>query len=236
MQGRFRASDVLLATFELLSILLFAPLVALLRPALAAPSWRGPALIGVTYVLLCVAVVKIRRLRRAEGARAFRTGWLGLPGICFGFYVLYMAAEAGGFFNWVEEVDTSSMPWWIAFAALGAIGLAVAYLLVLAVGIEPTIGPGPRREVTRLLCLAVAQLMIVILAAHFELMGAGSEPEPTGFGGKVLIFLAVYLFFLLFMATPRLLLLAMEPTPVAVVAFLAGTGYYVWTTLAGTAF
>ena len=234
MASRTYIGDIITAAFELVSILVFGRLVAFFAEIFRTPSWKGMSVIVVAYVLLCVAVVFIRKLTPREGSVEVKTSWIGLPALCFGFFVLYMAAEAAGFFGWLEGVDTTTMPWWTAFAGLGSIAAALAFFFLLIVGIKPSTPRGPRHDVIRVVCLIVAQFMIVLLGAFFLNMGAESTPEEMGIGTRILIFVPVYVFFLLFMASPRLLLLAQDPTTTAVVAFLIGTCYYVWTTLTGT--
>jgi hypothetical protein len=74
--------------------------------------------------------------------------------------------------------------------------------------------------------------MILVTVAYWQATFADTEAYTgLALGGKILIFLVVYAFFMVFFAPPRMLFLLKQPTIPAVLSFLGQTGYFVWNSL-----
>ncbi len=74
--------------------------------------------------------------------------------------------------------------------------------------------------------------MILAVTAFWNAYFNGIEPyEGLAIGGKILIFMVTYIFFLLFFAPPRMLFLLNKSTNFAWLTFLLQTGYFVWDSL-----
>lgn len=234
MSARHHVPAILVVTLEGAFILSFRPLVDLFEQRFARFSIWNPVLVGVVYLLFCATVLLTRKLeRRADaGVWSAKAGWLALPALCTGCLLLHVSAQSGGFYRWVQTAGSPLQSAWTPLVAMGSVCLSLVFLFVIVVDVRPAIGPGRTRVVVRMGCAVVAQLMIVVLAAWWRGLGSEAVPDPgIGTGSRILIFVAVYAFFLIFFSAPRLLLLAAEPDAVAALVFAGGMGYYVYSTL-----
>ena len=82
------------------------------------------------------------------------------------------------------------------------------------------------------LAILGVNLMILTVTAFWNAYFNGIEPyEGLAIGGKILIFLVTYIFFLLFFAPSRMLFLLKKSNNFAWLTFLLQTGYFVWDSL-----
>jgi hypothetical protein len=86
------------------------------------------------------------------------------------------------------------------------------------------------------LALLGVNLMIIISMAQWEVAFQAESPyEGLGMGAKIMIFAAVYLFFLIFYGAPRFMFYKANPSLLAVGTFFAQTAFYLWRFLDGSA-
>ena len=79
-------------------------------------------------------------------------------------------------------------------------------------------------------------VMILTTVGFWSAYFADTEPYVgLAMGGKILIFIMAYIFFMLFFAAPRMLFLLKRPGTAGVATFILQTGFYVWQLLSGTA-
>ena len=232
MGGRLRLESALLLPLlaDLLGIVLYMLLLPHLVSAFRQPSVMNTLLVGAVYLLFCGAVYL---LRRQPPRTATSHQWL-LAALAtnFGFFVLYMMADGAGFFDNLDRLDGTPGTGMVLGITLGA-GLLLVLVFLYPVLLSIDIRPAAEATVGRhFLSLLGINLMILVTAAYWQVAFAGAEAyEGLALGGKLLIFLVVYLFFLLFFAAPRTLSLLKNPSWVALASFLLQTGYYVWNSL-----
>lgn len=199
------------------------------------------ALVGVIYLIFCVSVVIVRKLPSPAGQKTgYPKGWMGFFGINFGIFVTFIMAETAGFFELLDNMS-GTIEGNTAAAVLGGVILwlilAFLYMIVLIVDIKPTL---PKRKfsnwIIELFALLSVNAMILITVGFWNAYFFYTEPyDGLAMGGKILIFVMTYIFFMLFFAPPRMLFLLKKPGVAGLVTFILQTGYYVWHLLSGTA-
>jgi hypothetical protein len=199
------------------------------------------AVIGLIYLIFCGSVVIIRKLPDPFDRKAgYNRGWMGFFGLFFGIFVTYIVADAAGFFEWLDGVS-GTLEGKASAAVLGGmilwLILAFLYLVILLVDIRP--GPADKTTsawISELLALLGVNAMILTTVGFWSANFSDIEPYVgLAVGGKILIFLLTYIFFMLFFAAPRMLFLLKRPGATGVVTFILQTGFYVWHLLSGTA-
>lgn len=220
---------------DLLGVALYLFLLPRLITQFQQKSYSNAVLVGGAYLLFCLSVYIIRRQPDAieTGPDSSSRGVLGFLGAAFGIFVTYMIAESAGLFDRLDAVDTYELS---PVASIGVlvgvtVWLVLVFLYTAIVVLE--IKPTERRLLSAdLLSLVGVNLMILITVAYWRATFADAEPyEGLALGGKILIFLAIYAFFVFFFAPPRMLFLLRQPTIPATVSFLVQTGYFVWNSL-----
>lgn len=224
----FNASSLLADVFVFILYLLLLPrLTGLFKQKAPASA----ILIGCIYLLFCFAVYLIRRRPNAAGtAVTFSRELLGFLAVIFGIMVIYMMVDGAGLLIKLDSVDTGSMKQLtyvgIVIGSIIGLGLAFLYAVIVVIDIQPA---GQRQFWTEIVSLLGVNLMILTTVAFWQATFADTEPyQGLGIGGKLLIFMMTYLFFLLFFAPPRMLFLLNEPSNVSAITFLLQTGYFVW--------
>lgn len=227
---------------DLVAVILYSRLVPVLAARFQQKSAVNAALVGSVYLLFCAAVYLMRRLEGETAASAFPNIFLlAFTGVVFGLLINFMMADTAGIFDNLDLLDFDLNS---AAASLGLFTGAIVWFLftflytgVLIAKIRPTIfSTSWQHTLLQFLTLFAVNLMIIVATAHWEAYFAGTEPYDTiAPGGKILIFLLVYLFFLFFYAPPRLLFLMKSPRWTSIVTFLLQTSYYVWRGLSQTA-
>lgn len=198
-------------------------------------------LVGAVYLIFCASVVVVRKLPNPEEQKAgYRRGWMGFFGVNFGIMVTYIMAETAGFFEMLDNIS-GTIENKTAVAVLGGVLLwlllAFLYMIVLIVNIKPTLAKGKFSNWVMELCaLLGVNVMILVTVGFWSAYFSDTEPyEGLAIGGKILIFLLTYIFFMFFFAAPRMLFLLKKPGAAGIVTFILQTGYYVWHLLSGTA-
>ncbi|MBN1318282.1 MAG: hypothetical protein JXA42_22565 [Anaerolineales bacterium] len=224
----FNASSLLADVgIFILYLLLLPPLKTLFQ----LKSTGAGLIIGGIYLLFCFAVYLIRRQPGATGVDSpYSRELLGFLGVIFGIMVVYMMVDGSGMINKLDTVDTGNMSnlAYIGILLGSLIGLALAFLytIIVVIDVPPA---GQRQFWTELVSLLGVNLMILTTVAFWQATFHDTEPyEDLALGGKLLIFVLTYLFFLLFFAPPRMLFLLNKPSLVSVVTFVLQTGYFVW--------
>lgn len=219
---------------DVLSVALYLLVLPRLVTVLQRPGLLNALLIGGVYLLFCGAVYLLRR--QPPAAATGHRGILAALGVTFSLFVTYMMADSAGFFANVEQLDPTPGVGMMAAITGGAVvwlALVALYPVLLSVEVAP-VGAGTAGR--HFLSLLGVNLMILVTAAYWQVFFAGTEPyEGLGPGGKALIFLVVYLFFLLFFAAPRTLAFLKRPTLAALASFLLQTAFYVWDSVSGSA-
>jgi len=231
---------VFFVLFEILSILFFDRAIQALGNRFRELCWMNAASIALTYLVFCSGVFLLRRLEPTSAWGASQrnaVNYLAMPAACFGFFLLHMAMETGGGYAYLQRTkDYAATDPRLVAAIVGGIALSLVYVFLLILDIRPTIHRGVKYEIIRFSGLFLAQLMIVVVSAYWRRMGSESVAiTEVALSGKILIFTAIYVFYLLFVASPRLLLLAIDPSPAALLSFFVGSCYYLWRSLSGTA-
>lgn len=197
-------------------------------------------IVGGAYVLVCVAAYLVKRLGPAEPPGGTSTSGVlaGVGGLFFGFFVLFMIADTSGLLDLVHESEGGTPGFAVVLLALLGIALALLFSGILFLVPSAEVSAEPEQfEWTHAVALLLVNAMVLCLLAfwrsYFE---TGAEPyEGLGMGGKILIFVFVWIFYLLFLSAPRLLLLGLNLRTVALLSFLLSSGYFVWQSLARSA-
>ncbi|MCJ7582202.1 MAG: hypothetical protein MUP98_16940 [Candidatus Aminicenantes bacterium] len=197
--------------------------------------------VGAIYLIFCVSVVIIRKLPNpADQKTVYSKGWMGFFGINFGIFVTYIMAETSGFFDLLDNMP-GTLKGITAAAVMGGVILwlilAFLYMIVLIVNIKPVL---PRKKfstwIIELTALLGVNVMILTTVGFWNAYFFDTEPYVgLATGGKILIFLLTYIFFMLYFAAPRMLFLLKRPGAAGIITFILQTGYYVWNLLSGTA-
>lgn len=204
-------------------------------------SWLNGALVGAVYLIFCTSVVIIRKLPRPADQKASSSkGWMGFFGLTFGIFVTFIVAETAGLFDKLDNVS-GVIETKTALVVLGGMILwliaAFLYMTVLLVKIKSSL---PAKTLStwmsELFALLGVNAMILTTVGFWHAYFSDIEPyDGLAMGGKILIFLLAYIFFMLFFAAPRMLFLMKKPSAVGIVTFMVQTGFYIWQLLAGSA-
>lgn len=242
MEDQIRAMGWNLApvAVDLMSIGLYAALLPLLVSRFQQKSMINPLIIGLVYLLFCLSVYIIRRVEpgRGESFNIDSMAVLGFLGAAFGMFLTYMAVESGGILDHLEiDLESGAASFGLMLASFLWLGLVFLYAGILLIDIQPTISHATAQAMwLELFSLIGVNLMIILTAAFWETIFIGTEPyDAVTVGGKILIFIATFAFFLFFFAPPRMLFLTRNPSLGAIASFLLQTGYYVWGSLSRNA-
>ena len=173
---------------------LFPPLAA----RLGAPSGINALLLSGGFVLFCIGVFWLRRLRPMDGSDgewAPRNWRIGLA-IAFAAVMSLAIAWQLGFFRSGLQVDTRDLgeggsASYFVFGPGAWLGFAALYVLVLGFTVRPSIAPGSGRWATAAaLSLLATNLMLLLLSAQLRAVaGEAAWWLPLIFAGLLLLFL-----------------------------------------------
>jgi len=213
----------------------------LLLPKLSAffsqKSFFHGGVVTLVYLVFCASVVLIRKLPGADSKKSeYSRGWLAFFAVNFGIFITYIIAETAGFFTRLDSLQ-GTIDGTVALLVLAGfilwLFLAFLYMTVVLVKIKPFISLSKSGTLlVEFLGILGVNVMILTVTAFWNAYFNGIEPyEGLAIGGKILIFLVTYIFFLLFFAPPRMLFLLNKSANFAWLAFLLQTGYFVWDSL-----
>lgn len=173
--------------------------------------------------------------KNEESPRELAAGCaLGLA-IPFSIFVIYMLIESSGLLN-----ETS--PWLQEIAARPGMDTVLSVLgillFIIVMGLFPWAllhRPEPRFggiSLQGILLRAFGVLgtnaMVVMTAAFFELQFGDAEPMGLAIGGRILVFLCAYVFFLMFYAAPRLALISVEGNRWSLATYFTMLAVMIW--------
>jgi hypothetical protein len=226
---------------DVVTVVLYLVFLPRLTAFFTNKSLLHGALVGVIYLIFCGSVVMIRKLPGPLDKKTeYRRGWMGFFGLFFGIFVTYMVADTAGFFELLGSLS-GTIEGKASAAVLGGMILwfilAFLYLIILIVNIKPGHAKSTSSTwIIELFALLGVNAMILTTVGFWSAYFSDTEPYiGLAMGGKILIFLMTYIFFMLFFAAPRMLFLLKRPGAAGMVTFILQTGYYVWHLLAGTA-
>ena len=226
---------------DVVTVILYLILFPRLTAFFLNKSLLKGVLVGAIYLIFCASVVIIRKLPGpADQKTGYHKGWMGFFGVFFGIFVTYMVADTAGFFELLDNMSATLEGKSAAAVLVGVILwliLSFLYLIILIVDIKPTLSKRKFSTwVIEIFALLGVNAMILTTIGSWSAYFSDIEPYVgLAMGGKILIFLLTYIFFMLFFAAPRMLFLLKRPGTAGIVTFILLTGYYVWHLLSGTA-
>ena len=222
---------------DLIMILTYMVFIPQLSAFFSQKSYFHGGVVTLVYLIFCASVVLIRKLPGADPKKSeYSRGWLAFFAVFFGIFITYIIAETAGFFTRLDSLP-GTIEGTVALLVLGGfvlwLLLAFLYLTVVLFKIKPYITlSNSGTLLVEFLGMLGVNLMIITVTAYWNAIFSGIEPyEDLAIGGKILIFLVTYIFFLLFFAPPRMLFLLKKSNQFAWLTFLLQTGYFVWDTL-----
>ena len=123
-----------------------------------------------------------------------------------------------------QEQSWVALPLGLGILAI-ALGLAVVMLLRPRPRISPSSLGGVLAKAAGVLAI---NAMVLVTAAYWGAQAMSSEPMDLALGGKILLFVVVYIVLVLFYAPPRLVLLSIDPAPSSLPVFLVMLGFVAW--------
>lgn len=222
---------------DLLMLLAYLFFLPRLETFFNEKSFLQGVTITLIYLIFIISVVLIRKLPIPEAKPSGdKRSWLAFFSIFFGLFITYMIAESAGFFSMLQSPVNSQQNislFWIIPSVLAALLLAFLYLIVVLKKVSPFGAfSHSRLHAVQFLGFIGVNLMILTLTGYWNATFSGVEPyEDLSMGGKVLIFIFVYLFFLLFFAPPRMLFLLRKRNNYSWISFFAQTMFFVWDSL-----
>lgn len=245
-----RAQQVAAVVLDLLAIACLIWLLPPLVARLGQSDWLNALIIAAGYLAMCAGLVLARMYTpKAQKAAApekegdkqggddsfTATGCALATAIPFSIFVAVMMLMASGALDgdasWLDQFQARLE----ASAVLSILGVVGFFVFM---GLFPwALLYQPRRRAARLTWAGfVAQLlgllgvnsMVLITAAFWQAGLAEAEPMGLAIGGRLLVFVASYVVFLLFYAPPRLALLSITGGDWSLVSFLIMLGIIVW--------
>lgn len=232
---------------DVLAVLVYVLLLSRLTERFGNRSVGNGILIAAVYIVFCVCVYLLRlsiavNTPGSSGLGSVMIAW----SLFFGLIVSYMIMDLSGLLTFLVDTPLAEMNQVMEGTRGAVLSLVavVAFLVVMALypismmaGVRPLWSPdGWVDGAVQAVSLLGVNLMVIIGMAHWEVSLRSESPYVgLGLGAKVLIFAGVYLFFLLFYGSPRMVFFKANPSAFAVATFFAHTGYYVWRFLAGSA-
>ena len=228
--GSWLVADLMM----LLSYMVFLPRFSAF---FSQKSYLHGGVVTLVYLIFCASVVLIRKLPGTDSKKSeYNRGWLAFFAVNFGVFITYIIAETAGLFTELDSLQGTIEDRVALLVLAGFIFwllLAFLYMIVILVKIKPyiTLGNSGTLLVEFLGMLGV-NVMILTVTAFWNAYFNGIEPyEGLAMGGKILIFLVTYIFFLLFFAPPRMLFLLNKSANFAWLSFFLQTAYFVWDSL-----
>jgi hypothetical protein len=155
--------------------------------------------------------------------------------VFFSLFMVAIVVDTSGVFSGDAAWSTHLERFWQeqSWVAL-PLGLGILFV-VCALPAAMLANPRPRISATSLAGVIAKtagvlsiNAMVLVTAAYWEAQAAGSEPLELALGGRILVFLIVYVVMVLFYAPPRLVLLSIDPAPWSLPTFLLMLGIIVW--------
>jgi hypothetical protein len=211
---------------DLLGVGLYFLLAAPLAGRLGQFGIGNSVLLGIVFVLFCLAVYALKKLQPVPGplfkpARLLDNRRLAAAlGVIFALCYALVIAYVTGFLDSVANLnravlDEPAAAIYLLLSPATWFGLALVYMLLLSTPVESTLVPGSRNyQAATLLGLLGVNLMAVVLSA-FRLTVAGRFGE-----GGWLISVAVLLCYLLLLLPPRLIHAGRAGQPLSLLSFL----------------
>ena len=220
-----------------LAFLLLSPLAHRLQELAIFNS----VLLGLAFLLFCLAVYALKKLSPAAGAPAERASIAGILarrplsvlGVFFALVFTLAIAYVVGFLNSVVGVnrfllDEPAVTIYLLLSPASWFGLSLIYMLLLSSDTEQTVQPGNGRyALFSLLGLGGVNLMAVVFTAVGNAFWARFGVPDAVYLTALLTFLLYLLLFL----PPRLLYEAKQPRPWGLVTFLPLLLYLAWLTV-----
>lgn len=228
--GSWLVADLMM----LLSYVVFLPQ---LSAFFSQQSYFHGGVVTLVYLVFCASVVLIRKLPGTNSKKSeYSRGWLAFFALNFGIFITYIIAESAGFFTRLDNLPGTiegKAALWVLAGFIVWLLLAFLYMAVVLVKIKPSVSQNNSGTfLFEFLGILGVNLMIVMVTAFWNGSFHGIEPyEDLAMGGKILIFLVTYVFFLLFFAPPRMLFLLKKSNQYAWLSFFLQTGYFVWDSL-----
>jgi hypothetical protein len=222
---------VLTLAVDLVYVILFSHAVAFLTQRLGTRAAVNGFLLVSIYALVCITVYLVKRSPTLGSGEGFAnaTPLLAFQGAVFGMLFVYMTMETSGALAYLTGSEDAAGNAWVMWGTIGLIALAMVYPALLAIDVKPAAADWPW---LRPAALIVLNGFLVLAISFWEVIFADTEPySDITIGAKILIFAATYVFYLLFFAAPRFLLVALESNPLGTASFLASSGYFVWNSL-----
>jgi hypothetical protein len=222
---------------DLMMVLSYLVFVPQLRAFFSQKSYFHGGVVTLVYLIFCASVVLIRKLPGADTKKTeYSRGWLAFFAVNFGIFFTYVIAETAGLFSSLDSLPGTIEGTQALLVLAGFIIwllLAFLYMVVVLVKIKPLIFlSNSGTLLVEFLGILGVNLMILTVTAFWNGYFNGIEPyEDLAVGGKILIFLVSYIFFLLFFAPPRMIFLLKKSNNFSWLTFLIGTGYFVWDSL-----
>jgi len=222
---------------DLMMFLAYMVFLPQLSAYFSQKSYFHGSVVILVYLIFCASVVLIRKLPGTDSKKLeYSRDWLAFFAVNFGIFITFLIAETAGFFNRLDSIQ-GTIEGTAALLVLACIVLwlllAFLYLIVVLVKIKPYISlSNSGILLVEFLAILGVNLMILTVTAFWNAYFNGIEPyEGLAIGGKILIFLVTYIFFLLFFAPPRMLFLLKKSNNFAWLSFFAQTSYFVWDSL-----
>lgn len=223
---------------DLIGVALAFVLLSPLADRLQEMAFFNSVLLGLAFLLFCLAVYALKKLSPAGAAPVEPAGFAGILahrplsvlGVFFALVFTVAIAYVVGFLNSVVGVnrfllDEPAVTIYLLLTPASWFGLSLIYMLLLSGETEQTVQPGSGRyALFSLLGLSGVNLMAVAFTAVGNVFWAS-------FGIPDAVYLAVLLTFLLYLLLflpPRLLYEAKQPRPWGVVTFLPLLLYLAW--------
>ena len=224
-------------TLPLLSDLLAVGMAILLLPVLStrfqAFSFMNSVVAGLFFLVFCLAVYGMKRLRPAAGSGRAPLPSLLEPrpltvlAVIFSLALTTAVSYIAGFLDSVVAVnrgllDEPSVTVYLLLTPASWFGLSLIYVLVITAETEPSVAPGSgRRALVTLLALLGVNLMAIMMTAVLQAVIARFGPAAF----SPLLFVIVFSLYLLLFGPPRLLYLARQRSWTGVVTFLPLLAY-----------
>lgn len=209
------------------TIFIYAAVVSWLKETIFhAQSTAAGWTVAGFFLLLVIGVFCLNRLAHEEKKVP---AIFGYPALGFGIVVFMMAIQALGMFDSTSTIsDTAG-----GIFALVFLGLISAYMAAVLINPEKKIAQGTRRfAITQLFSLLTIALAMIMAGTYWELafFESGTLVEKS-LNEQMVMMLWMYPIFLLFFASPRLLILAKNFTWYGLASALGSIGYYVWVSM-----
>lgn len=216
-------------------------LLPLLLPQLQALGFINSVILGLAFLLFCLAVYALKKLAPAGPAAPrlaplLRQRPLSVLGVFFALVFTLAIAYVVGFLDSVVGInrfllDEPAVTIYLLLTPASWFGLSLIYMLLLSGETAQTVLPGSGRyALFSLLGLSGVNLMAVVLTAVANAIWVRYGTVD----GRGLVFLLAFMLYLLLFAPPRLLYQTKQPRPwwLGLLTFLPLLFYLAWVSVA----